>query len=441
MRQLFLLREDNARLQSEMASARQKLENLKGGRDGNSELEPSQQTGQKPNWGRTLDVMQTELEHCRARQRKIQTSYDQRLEALKDQLAQVKQQASTAEAAVVAQSSPTLPGTDGGALSARSAETTKLQEGLNKAIARRDELQRQLDEQRQAQEVLVSASGGSPTSTVAILLDNPEAKCLVDQSKQYKAELASLQQELALEHEREWGSERQQQLRQQVQQLYDQLDELHQIREDERVRSESEIRELRKERDACRDRLDDATAELRRLRAKAEAFRDLGVGAVPGSTISLGGVSLPPSAADLARLQALAAGQEQELERLRGKEEARKVTVAELEREQETLVDKIGFISSQAMLVDGGTDGASGGYSKVLEAKAVDLERQLSSMEASCAEQRLELDRLRRAAAESLAQTDQLQQSYDELQKSADERVLRIPHGAASVATSSPELA
>jgi len=434
MRQLYLLREDNARLQSEMVAVRQRLANLKRTKTSKSEREVSE-----PNWGRTLDVMQNELEHCRTRQRKIQTSYDQRLHALRDQLAQCKEQASSAEAAVVKQSmpmsTPVLQGAGFGAAGELSAETAALQESITKALARRDELRRQLEEGRRVQE----ADDGSPITRGAMLSDNPEAKSLVEQSEQYKVELASLQKELALAHERECGSERQQQLRQQVQQLYDQLDELHQIREDERVRSESEIRELRKERDACRDRLDDATAELRRLRAKAETLRDLGTS--PGSAVSLNGLNLPPSVSDLARLQAQVADQAQDLSRLQGVEEARKATVAALEREQEMLVEKIGVISSQAMLVEGSTDGASGSYSKVLEAKAMDLERQIATAEASCTERRLELDRLRSLTAEALTQTDQLRQSYDELQKSADERVLRIPHGFASMTASSPELA
>lgn len=436
MRQLWLIREDNARLQREMAVARQKclsLERAAGG--GSSSSAPPTQTGQRsPNWNRTLDVMQTELDHCRERQCKIQASYEQRLQALRNQLTEVRSQATTAEAAMVAQTMPNLqhvPGASAGVgTCAREdpVEIARLQASLREARARREALQRECV---LAQQNLSASGGASPVTTAAMLSDNTEAKRLANQSQQYKAELISLQEELALVHEREWGTERQQRLRQQVQQLYEDLDEMHQVREDERVRNESEVRELRKERDACRDRLDDAAAELRRLRAKAEALRDLGT-TVPGSSMSLGGLSLPPSSGDLAKLREENAGQARELDRLQREEEGRKAIVLELERDQERLVEKIGFISSQAMLLEGG-DEEAGGYLKILEAKAADLAKQVDAVESSCAEQRAELAGLRTSTSEALACNEQLQRTYDQLQKSCDERVLHKPLGATAL--------
>merc|ERR1712113_1106303 len=112
--------------------------------------------------------------------------------------------------------------------------------------------------------------------------------------------------------------------------------ELQRFREDERVRRESEVRELKNERDKIKDRLDDATMEMHHLRANAEALKNLlgeALHEIVGPT---------REASEFNRLQ-----QMQELEHLQKCQEDRKKTIQELELEQEALVEKTSLMTLQ----------------------------------------------------------------------------------------------
>jgi len=110
-------------------------------------------------------------------------------------------------------------------------------------------------------------------------------------------------------------------------------------------------------------------------------------------------------------------------------EEGHKCKIAELEREQEALVDKIGFISSKAMLAASSEPSAEG-YTASLETRAAELAERIAAIEETCRQRREELERLREATREQQARSQALRQSYDELQKLSDERVFRVPEGA-----------
>jgi len=267
-------------------------------------------------------------------------------------------------------------------------------------LGRKLELQRRAGELREAREAAAAGSTGE------------NAERLAKQGQQHKVELSLLQQELAHLHVREGGADGQQQLREAVQQLYEELDEQHQIREDERVCSESEVRELRKERDSARDRLQNAQAELRRLKAEAEAAGG------PGG----------PRAGRRGEKH----GQQAEVDRLRQVEEAKRAKVLELEREQESLAANIGLISSQLMLADAGA-GTSAIGAEALVAKAAELERQIARVRESCQQHRQEVGRVRTATGNAQVVSESLRRSYDELQKISDDRVFRVPQGSTSI--------
>merc|ERR1719445_834420 len=88
-------------------------------------------------------------------------------------------------------------------------------------------------------------------------------------------ELEKLQNDLALQHERDLGSLRKREMNDALNQLRDQVEEQQRAWEDERVRGESEVRELRSERDLVQDRLNDVTAELQCLQERAAALRSV----------------------------------------------------------------------------------------------------------------------------------------------------------------------
>mmetsp|Transcript_24569 Transcript_24569/g.70092 ORF Transcript_24569/g.70092 Transcript_24569/m.70092 type:complete len:646 (+) Transcript_24569:69-2006(+) len=420
MHQLELIQEDNSKLEREKGIIIQQLGELR---------------EQGPYWKRTSQVMQTELDHCLERQQKIRGSYEERIRGLHGQLEQARVMAASAQSALDATPVPVASGsvvsTAVGEGSATEAARLRLR--ISSAKERKAELQRQMQELREAADALTRISSGNFESAAlhtGCLARNTALQELVAQSRQYKTELSQLQQELAQQHEIERSAESQQQLRQEVRQLYEEVDEHHQIREDERVRSESEVRELRKERDAARDRVDDALGELRRLRAKAEALRDIGA-MPPGSALSLAGYAPPPSAADLGEQRRKNADLAVELERLQQSEAEKNARIAELEREQEMLVERIGVISSQAVLSDA-RDGGAGSYAEALEARAREIEAQLGAVRSACEERQAELERQRGRVEETQAQCEALRRSYDELQKVSDERVMRVPQGAAA---------
>eukprot|EP00440_Ansanella_granifera_P047466 gb/GFBE01051413.1/.p1 GENE.gb/GFBE01051413.1/~~gb/GFBE01051413.1/.p1 ORF type:complete len:472 (+),score=115.11 gb/GFBE01051413.1/:1-1416(+) len=209
-------------------------------------------SGRSPDrdWMKTLKVMEQELELCQSRQRSIRESYEARIASLQVQIRQARDPSS----------SPLVLEEDAQAL-------------LAIATGRREELRGQLEELVDASAGTLGAHGPSqgkvPQSADLARLPskNPEVAHLQKLSMQYQDELEKLRQDLTVIADRGnvRGWRHHQEITSSVQQLKDELEELRKVREDERVRSESEISELKRERNAAKDRVEDMLAELRQL--------------------------------------------------------------------------------------------------------------------------------------------------------------------------------
>lgn len=388
--------------------------------------------GTEPNWSRTLKVLQTELEHCRQRQERIEATYKDRISNLKQLHWQAQQKADDAEkradqaetppasqryASPISQRgrSPSPSGaallSDGGASAAIGARVERVSQRIQEAESRRDSINKQLQELQS-------------TEAKDALNSDPVAQRLNAQGHQYKAELVHLQQELQWLHERERGdTQGQAKMREEVQQLYEELDEFSAVREDEKVRSESELRELRAERDAAVERAGDARLEFRRIRAKVEEHRQLGSSAMLASG-SLGEADRQRSReVDNEALQ-------QELEHLQRCEVERRQVIVEREREQDQLVEQMRLLSSQAvltpaMLPGGGASPTS--FAAQLEAQAAELELQVAQAKSRCEDTRENITRTAVQVQAVQAQCETLRQVYNQQQKSFDERMRRAP--------------
>lgn len=406
VRQLHMIQQENEQIRMETAGMRQKLERTQAML---TEASDQAKQGVAQDWSKTLRVMQQELAHCRERQRKIRANYEERVAGLQAQLQQAKALVPEVDMTFNPQD---LPSWDSAAEVA-GQEVVAMQQRIMEVTQRRDELRSRWSEMQRAVE---KGFAPGPAAATPPGTESLEVQHLRAQSKQNEAELEGLRQELALQHEREEGTEHQRELRHTVSQLYEELDELQREREDERVRSESEVRELRSERDVIKDRLDDASSELQRLRSQAEALRAMQAQA-EGETA--------PSAAELAAVRAENQQRELELQRLRGCEEERKQTILELEREQEELVEQISLRAAQAVPLAEGNGPEE--YAKALEAKARELSELLQRAEAACQDRKGQVARLRRDGEDARAAAEVLRQSYDALQRSSDERMMRSP--------------
>eukprot|EP00929_Paragymnodinium_shiwhaense_P085223 TRINITY_DN45655_c0_g1_i1.p1 TRINITY_DN45655_c0_g1~~TRINITY_DN45655_c0_g1_i1.p1 ORF type:complete len:681 (+),score=204.19 TRINITY_DN45655_c0_g1_i1:119-2161(+) len=403
VRQLTELQRENEQLRTERHEMSKRLDFLKAAlaqppRTQSSEAS-AEQDGNR-DWGRTLRVMEQELAHSLERRRKIQANFEERVRTLQDQLQDAVQQ--QAESKVLGTS--------------MDPDVAAMRGKIEEAMRRRDELMRQWREVREA----AHDKNGDPQRSLQQSA-SPEIQRLLAQSQHYKAEIHALEQELALRRDQDQGSQRQQELRGNISQLYEELDELQRVREDERVRGESEVRELTRERDLARDRLADASAELQRLRAKAEAMRSLQPEDVGDTS------SLEPLRAQHAELVA-------ELARLRQIEEVRKQSIQDLEREQEALVEKTSMLTLQAMpytqdSLRGGALGASQGEEQVrsLEAKVADLRTLLVKKQDECQDLENSVLGLQEQAQEASQRSQVLRENYEALQQSADDRMLRNP--------------
>lgn len=303
MGQLRMIQLENEQLRDEKAGLLQKLKNTKVVSDA-EHLEQNSDQGS----AKTFQIMQRELDHCRDREKQIRANNEERIEGLQTQLHKAKAEVETQ---MVDNAADTL-----------SHKVAAMQELVNTATMRREDLHMQLRTVREERD-----HAGDPS----IPPTNPDIQRLLAQSERQKDELTALQQEVALQHEREMAM-----LRKKVEQLSEELEELQRVREDERVRRESEVRELKNERDIVKDRLDDAITELQHLKANAEALENLHAQAfqeIAGPT---------QATSEFKRLQQL-----RELEHLQKCQEDRKRTIQDLEREQEALVEKTSLMTAQ----------------------------------------------------------------------------------------------
>jgi len=356
--------------------------------------------------------LQEELAHCRERQRKIRENYEERVMGLQGQLQQAKQ---------------CMPGVDHTfnphaqdqqQLGAVMEEIAVMEQRIVAATKRRDDLMFRWGQAQQMADSPQETDLNYNRSTMDADVEHLQAT-----ASENEAILEQLRQELAQLHDREQGSEQQQELRKTVSQLYEELDELQRVREDERVRSESEVRELKSNRDRIKDCLDDGTAELQRLRSQSDALRAVRVQAEG---------DFGPSITELNHLKAENSQRAEELKRLRECEEARKQTIAELEREQEALVEKMTLKAAQSVPLGEGNQPDQ--YAKALETKSSELSQMLELTQRSCEEKQKEVAQLKQSALDAQAQTESLRSSYDALQQSANGQVSRpVPGTSAAV--------
>jgi len=400
MRQLQSVQVENEQLRQEKADLLQKLENTRAVMSGAPGTERSLAEQDR---SKTYRVLLRELEHCREREQKIRASYEERLGRLQGQLQHAHDEVgahleSEREAGLLNQ------------------EVAAMEERLSQAAARQGALQQQLQTAQEATDLAASRDPGAPPP-------DPDARRLQAESEDQKAEIAALRREAAALSQQDCegdagdghGAAREQELRGKVKQLSDELEELQRAREDERVRSESEVREMRSDRDSIKDRLDDAAAELQRFGAEAEALQDLQAQVRLREEEASGAAPAPANDDDSEE-------QERELEHLRGCAEERRCTIRELEREQEALVQKTASLATpQAAAPDAALEVQDA------KEKAAELQQQFVRARCSCEVQRAELARLLESTEAAKARAQALRQSYDAFQQSSDERVLRSP--------------
>lgn len=404
MRQLQSVQVENEQLRQEKADLLQKLENTRAVMSG---VPGTERTLAEQDRSKTYRVLQRELGHCREREQKIRASYEERLGRLQGQL-----QHAHDEVGAHLESER--------AAGLLSQEVAAMEEHLNQAAARQRALQQQLQTAQEATDLAASRDPDAPSP-------DPDVRRLQAESEDQKAELAALRREAAALSQQDseggepghagdgHGAAREQELRGKVKQLSDELEELQRAREDERVRSESEVREMRSDRDSIKDRLDDAAAELQRLGAEAEALQDLQAQARLREEEAFAAAPAPANDDDIEE-------QERELERLRGCAEDRRCTIREIEREQEALVEKTASVATpQAAAPDTAME------LQDAKEKAVELQQQFVRARCSCEVQRAELARLMESTEAAKARAQALRQSYDAFQQSSDERVLRSP--------------
>lgn len=392
VQQLRLIQQENQQLHAEKGAMLQKLEHTRQLLSGAMRDRP----GAEHDWPETLRVMTQELANCRDRQARIRANYDERKHDL-----QVQLQAAQEQAAAQASEQHAL------AQEQIGQQAVALRSEVEQATLRRNELLRHCSEARNAAE---AQKQGIEQGMFDTMSSNPDILRLARESEQYKIELRELQHELSAQQERDAGSMRQDHLQRNRQQLLFELEELDKAGEDERVRSESEVRELKNERDLVKEHLDKATAELQHLRVKAEALRGL-------RAQNLG---MEPPDNGIERLERETEQLARDLEDLRSTEDDRKSTIEELEREQEELVAKTSMITGKAVPCE---TGDAGEYVRGLEEKVRELQSTLQQGDASCSELQREVSHLRAASEEAKRRSAALQESYEELQRSSDERM------------------
>jgi len=362
-------------------------------------------------WTTTLRVMQRDLEHVLERHRKIQANYEDRVRGLQGQLQQAQGDLTQARAEAEKELSP--------ANSAASvqAEVINVQAQIQKVMMRRDELMegwRKVAEERgiDPQASLEDTNSQTPTAEVAQLRKK---------SKEQKMELERLQQEMKDQQEREQGSTQQQELRGQLGQLYEELEQMNQMREDERVRSDSEVRELKSDKDAAKDALDDASAQLQHLLAQVDAVKSLRAQAAQQQ----GNTTPEVSQEDLDKLRFANAERRQHLDLLKEREQSYKHTISELERGQEALVSQTERLTSQAPEPQNGVDPKT--YEWDLENRAMELQQMLENSRRACEEEQAEVTRLWESAREAQIHAQALNQSYKQLQQASSDRSPKLP--------------
>jgi len=394
VRQLHMIQEENEKIREETERIRQKLEET---RDIHAHASARQQGAH--DWSKTLRGLQEELTHCRQRQKKIQDNYEERVRGLQGQLQRNRQ----SQSAVDMTFNPHAQ--DNSQLAVMLEEVTAMDGRIEEATARREELMSRWNVIAEAREKAASQEGEPSIGD----LERLQAAKMENEAtiERLRIELGQMQEGQA--------SEQRQQLERRIKQLYEELDELQHIREDQRVRSESEVRELKANRDKIKDRLDDATAEVQRLRSQSEALSVARARAEGNAR---------PSMDDLNQLRHENNLRAQELQRLRECEESRKQAIMKLEREQDGLVQQMTLKAAQSVPFEGNY---SSEYAKGLEQKSAELSQLLARAQVSMEEKRRQVANAKQNALDAQAANETLRSSFQSLQRSSEQEILRSP--------------
>lgn len=189
-----------------------------------------------------------------------------------------------------------------------------------------------------------------------------------------------------------------------VQQLFQSLEELSRAMQDDQVCHESETQELRQERNAIKDRLEDAISSLRQLSTRAELLQPSAAAETTASAAAAG------TAPEWQRRVWRAEGELKELKRM---EALRLQQIKDLEMDQENLVEQTTLATSL------GEDAA--------ETKMANLERSQAELQASVQSKKLRVQETQQLVQQLQAYIRRLQAQQLQLVTRADERVLRNP--------------
>ncbi|CAK9039010.1 unnamed protein product [Durusdinium trenchii] len=198
-----------------------------------------------------------------------------------------------------------------------------------------------------------------------------------------------------------------------VAQLFQRLEELSRSMQDDQVCSESELLELRQERNALKDRLEDAVSSLRQLSARAALLQPAAADAGPAGPAepTAGAGAAEPS--ELQRRVWQAEGELQELKRM---ENLRLQRIQTLELHQESLVEQTTWATATSSV--SGEDAR-----RTLQS----LEQSVAELQASVVAKKDLLEETRERSQKGQRYIQALQQQQLQLVSQADERVLRNP--------------
>mmetsp|Transcript_53489 Transcript_53489/g.114388 ORF Transcript_53489/g.114388 Transcript_53489/m.114388 type:complete len:666 (+) Transcript_53489:64-2061(+) len=377
-----------------------------------------------------LDLLQQELAKNQERYRKLQEEYHTHISDLKEEIIQARAEADSAELKVAAlstppQQAPEVPPSKGKgkgqgsrhAIPGRSGDNpNSLESQFDELRDQVEDLDRQLRAAQKHKDMYDQARAASPSEMALLLPPEHEARAYLEMDQKNKAELKEIQdalEELDADRERR-GLTEVDKYHKRINELYEELDQAQIEREDQRVRDESEVQELKADCDKLRGEIDEINDETGRFEAQVEALKLLGV--MPRSQRSLNGPTDPVQ--DVRNeLQAL----NEKLNRSREEEQFKSAALEELEQEQELLIERLGTFSAASFGERGVT--APPPLAEVIADRVKELRRELDEVESSVMEKESEVERLRAAATETAAIVEAMKQHYDarvsELEKQA----------------------
>ena len=374
----------NAKLQEQKQTALHRLEHMRTAVASHAAARSFHAQPEQPeDLAEIQSGLQQELHMAMDRQRALREANEARIAAIEIQLQQVVEQ----------QTLLALPEAEAQAL-------------LAIATGRREELRRMCRESEDINTIL-----SAPQAPMRGLEMSPEIDSAQKQRASYQAELETLRQGLAgvSQSSNYQGWQQHEEMTQQVHFLTEELEQVSRGHQDDLVCNESEIVELRRERAKAKDRLADLISELRQLEARAEMLRT--------ETLQ---AAVPKHESTWHRESCRQI--EAELHQLRHMEEVRQQRIRALEQDQEKLVEQTTLATTGAVVSAGGEDAQQGA-----KAKAEELEQTLGQLWATIEKKKDDAAHMRQQTQHVRKRIETLQQTYSELQRSLDERVLRDP--------------